>query len=767
MAPNQPAGPPGDEPEDAGDLPTSIRTSDAGLKSHPVASSAGAAASPPAAAPPPPPRSTAPGLGPASIPPRSSAPPRASAPPPPTRASAPPRTTAPGLAPAPVATPPIAATATPTATTTGTPPAPGSDELAIELDDADEVVESIGGRRVSLASLVHLAPVGRYGKFDLLGRIAYGGMAEIFLAREIQEGRAGRFVVVKRVLPHVAGDKQFVDMFTDEARLVMQLSHPNICHVYSYGKEEGAPFISMEWVNGMPLSRVLRRGKTAGGISVPLVLKVVAQIADALDHAHRAMDQSTNEPLGIVHRDVSPQNIMVSFEGVVKLLDFGIAKAASHSTRTEAGTIKGKFAYMAPEQCLGEPLDARADVFALGVVLLEMLSGGNNPFKKQTEFDTMRALVYEEIAPISLVNPAVTPELEAIVRKAIAKKREDRYQSAADLGLALERELGRTGEVVNTARIGDRMNELFREEIKAGPRLDTRIQVPPRKDGTSDADIPRASMPPNATEKIATLTTDQAAEKLASAARVATGSFRSEAPPAEPPRRARWPLFVAALLLFAALGAGAAIVLRPDTAVAPLPGSVAGVPAVPVVAPPVPVPPAPPVAPVTGTLFVDSTPGGATVTLGERGVVGTTPMELALLDTGDWNIRMHLDGFEDWEDTVELRPGERMRVFGELTAIARGRRPDRGPDLTSEETPAPVTEPGRLSLNTRPWSRVYVGSRLLGTTPLGDVEVPSGTVRLRLVDRDGAEHTRSVSVAAGGHTREFFDLSAEESPPPE
>jgi len=715
MATNEPLGPPGDNDDGEPDLPTSIRAADANLK-------------------PPPPRTTTPGLAGTSTPP-----PRTSMPAPP----APPKS----IPPKSVSVPPPSAMAP-------------AENVPIEFEDfdAEEVVESVGGRRVSLASLVHLMPVGRYGNFDLLGRVAYGGMAEIFLARELQEGRPGRFVVVKRVLPHVAGDRQFVDMFTDEARLVMQLSHPNICHVYSYGKEEGAPYISMEWVNGMPLSRVLRRTRNTGGFPVALTLKIVAQIADALDHAHRAVDQSSNEPLGIVHRDVSPQNIMVSFEGTVKLLDFGIAKAASHSTRTEAGTIKGKFAYMAPEQCLGEPLDARADVFALGVVLLEMLSGGVNPFKRQTEFDTMRALVYEEARPASLVNGTVPPELDAIVAKAIAKKREDRYQSGADLGLALERELGRMGEVVNTARLGDQMNELFREEIKAGPRLDTRIQVPRKKDeGTSDHDMPRASIPAGATEKISTLGEEEAIARLA--------AIRAQASPAPQVARSRWPWVVAALLLIGALGAGAAIIAGPTllAMLAPQPIVPVAMPAV--IAPPV-APTVPTAAPTTGTLFVDSAPGGATVSLGPRGAVGTTPMELALLDAGEWNVRLHLDGYEDWEDTVVLRAGERLRVSGELTAIAAvrsrprgGRNPGASTGGTTETEEA--SAPGRLSLNTRPWSRVYLGSRLLGTTPLGDVEVGSGTVRLRLVDRDGVEHTRSVSVPSGGHAREFFDLSSE------
>ncbi len=635
------------------------------------------------------------------------------------------------------------------------------DAVPIDLGDIEDVSVG-GGARVSLATLNKLAPVGQFGKYHLLGRLAYGGMAEIFLARELQPdaGRAnqlGRFCVVKRVLPHVATDRTFVDMFIDEARLVVQLSHPYICHVYAYGEEESAYFIAMEWINGMPLSKALRRAKDEGGLAIPLAMKIVAMIAEALDHAHRAVDQSTGEPLGIVHRDVSPQNIMVAFDGIVKLLDFGIAKAASHSTRTEAGVVKGKFAYMSPQQCLGEPIDARSDVFALGVVLYELIDG-QNPFKKQTEFDTMRALVYDEPASLAESHPEVTPELDSILKRSIAKKPEDRFQTASDMQLALERALGRMGEVVTTAHLGARMHELFANEIKAGPRLDTRIAVPEVKKGqsTSDSDLPKIPPPPNATEKFSTMSDDHARVAL---------------PPAQATKRAIWPFVVALLVVLSALvGAVGLVVLRPAAlglGSSPIPLPIA-TPA-PIAAPVAPVV-APPVA-TTGALFMDSAPSGAVITLGVRGRVGVTPMELALLEPGEWNVRLHLDGYEDWEDTVVLSAGDRLHLMGEMLPIRAARhgshedRPRTPPAVDAPRPPAHA-EVGQLSINTRPWSRVYVGSRLLGTTPIGGVEVDSGSLRLRLVDRDGVEHTRTVSVPARGQAREFFDLSADPAPSP-
>ena len=635
------------------------------------------------------------------------------------------------------------------------PPPRDTDHDAVPIDLADIEEVSAGGRRVSLASLNKLAPVGKFGKYHLLGRLAYGGMAEIFLAREVQkdggETRLGRFCVVKRVLPHVASDRQFVHMFMDEARLVVQLSHPNICHVYAYGEEEGASYIAMEWVNGMPISKTLRRARDKGGLALPLTLKVIAMVAEALDHAHRAVDQSSGEPLGIVHRDVSPQNVMIAFDGVVKLLDFGIAKAASHSTRTEAGVVKGKFAYMSPQQCMGEPIDARSDVFALGVVLYEMIDG-HNPFKKPAEFDTMRALVYDEPPSLTERHPHVPEEIDAIVRRAIAKKPEDRFQTASEMQLAIERALGKMGEVVTTAHIGARMHEIFEAEIRAGPRLDTRITVPEEKKettGQSDTGARPITPRPNATEKLV----------------VIPDMPRTEAAAPLPDRnRILVPALVGLVLILLAALAGSFLLgsssgpLRP-TSVATAPEAATHV-ATPSVAP----------SEQLATLFVDSTPRGAAIRLGDRGEVGHTPMELALLPPGQWPLHLALDGYAPWDGDVSLVAGQRIEVLHALDAVdappATGARTPPRPPRPRDPAPATTVAaaPGNLAINTRPWSRVFVGSRLLGTTPIGRVEVPSGNVRLRFVDRDGVEHTRTVSVPAGGEAREFFDLTVDPAP---
>ncbi|AKF11531.1 serine/threonine-protein kinase [Sandaracinus amylolyticus] len=620
----------------------------------------------------------------------------------------------------------------------------------VSLDDIEPVTHS--GR----ASLSRAPSLARFGRYDLLGRIAFGGMAEIFLAREVSEtGRAGRHVVLKRVLPHVAEDEHFVEMFVDEARLAMHLNHPNICHVYAFGEESGSFYIAMEWVDGMPLSKLVRRARERGGVPIPIALRIVAMVAEALDYAHRASD-SQGEPLGIVHRDVSPQNVMVSYDGPVKLLDFGIAKAASHSTRTEAGVVKGKFAYMSPQQCLGEPIDARADVFALGLCLYEILTG-RNPFKRQTEFDTMRAIVYEDAPPLADAITSREPrieiqrELEALIARAIAKKPEERFQSAGEMQMAIEQVLARSGTVVLAAKVGELMHDLFANEIKAGPQLDRRLSMPP----------PRATVPSGENEAMSSLPPGPNATQRIEVATPHDDERPSSIVP--PRRRMLGALMIAAgLALFAVtggVGAWVAYTMGAQGAHSE------------VVIPSVGAGPSAPAAPTTGAIYVDSTPSGAHIELEDRGDVGTTPMEIGLLSPGRYLVRLRADGHDDWERAIDLRAGDRAQLVAVLSANA--------PDLEEEEEEAaepepvaravrpsrrerePAAPPGRVSINSRPWSKVYVGGRLLGTTPIGDVEVQSGSVRLRFVDRDGEEHVRSITVPPGGHAREFFDLRAQ------
>ncbi len=340
-----------------------------------------------------------------------------------------------------------------------------------------------------------------FGRYELLGRLAVGGMAEIYLARETStvQGAGSRHLVIKRVLAQVADDETFRTMFFDEARLAMCLNHPSIVHLYEFGEEQGAWFLAMEWIDGIAVGKLIRKARETGGVPAPIAVKICAQVADALHYAHNLKDEA-GEPLGIIHRDVSPQNVMVSFEGAVKLLDFGIAKASFQHTRTQDGQVKGKFAYMSPQQCLGEPMDGRADVFALGVVLYESLTG-RPLYHRKTQYETMRAVIEEEVPSIRTHRPELPESLDALVQRALQKRQEDRFESAGAMQVALEHWLATQQEVVPAPRIASYLQSIFGEEIQRGPAVDSTpfgqsFQLLDRPSGVSVPTPPPSSLPP-------------------------------------------------------------------------------------------------------------------------------------------------------------------------------------------------------------------------------------------------------------------------------
>ncbi|HEU0031653.1 MAG TPA: protein kinase [Kofleriaceae bacterium] len=275
----------------------------------------------------------------------------------------------------------------------------------------------------------------RFGQYALLRRIARGGMAEVFLAQ--QRGLEGfdRRVAVKRILPHLADSPDFVKMFLGEARLAAQLSHPNIVHIYDFGKVESDYFIAMEYVEGIHCGELFKHGDRER-LSPTLVARIGADAAAALNYAHELVGPA-GKKLGLVHRDVSPANIMVSYDGIVKLCDFGIAKAmATADQLTNPGQVKGKYAYMSPEQTVAAPLDGRSDVFSLAIVLWELLAG-RTIVPRGDAVEAMRAIRDGKLAPIERVAPATPPPLAKAIGWALETKR-DRRATAAELAHALE-----------------------------------------------------------------------------------------------------------------------------------------------------------------------------------------------------------------------------------------------------------------------------------------------------------------------------------------
>lgn len=292
-------------------------------------------------------------------------------------------------------------------------------------------------------------PPAVLGKYQLVRKLASGGMAEVFLARAAGPMGFEKTVVVKRILPHLADEPNFISMFLSEARLAAQLNHPNVVQVFDFGEADGAYFLVMEFIDGVNLRVLFRKAhEQQTPLAFTLVARIISQACEGLAYAHDFVDPATNEPMGLVHRDVSPDNVLIARNGSVRVVDFGIAKAANQTNLTKTGTVKGKFSYMPPEQLTGQPLDRRADVFALGIVLYELLTG-RKPFDTSNEAFIVRAIMYEGFAPAAQFRPDVPEAMQRILDKALAKSRDERYEDCRALQSDLERFILLQGEPVS------------------------------------------------------------------------------------------------------------------------------------------------------------------------------------------------------------------------------------------------------------------------------------------------------------------------------
>jgi hypothetical protein len=298
----------------------------------------------------------------------------------------------------------------------------------------------------------------RIGPYLIHQKVAQGGMAELFLADYVREDGFRRKVAIKRILPHLAGNSEFIKMFTREARLAALLQHPNVVQIFDYGNIENAYFIAMEYIHGKNLKEIL----TAYGKGLPIEHSVfiISKICKGLDYSHSRRDDDSGQPLEIIHRDISPQNMLISYEGEVKISDFGISKAISEPSLTMAGVIKGKLAYLSPEQSLGEPIDQRTDIYALGLVLYETISG-KKVYAFDTDVEAIRAIPTLQIEPLMHAREGIPAELNDIVMKCLAKKKEERYQSASALYDDLAKFRKNMKFTFDTSDLAKFMNEHF------------------------------------------------------------------------------------------------------------------------------------------------------------------------------------------------------------------------------------------------------------------------------------------------------------------
>ena len=305
------------------------------------------------------------------------------------------------------------------------------------------------------------AAIEEYGNYFLLEKIAVGGMAELFKAQ--QRGVQGfqKIVAIKRILPHFSDNEDFVTMFIDEAKLAAQLTHPNIVQIFDLGKAGSSYYIAMEYVNGRDLRTLLRKVREYGApFPEQVAAFVVMKIAAALDYAHRKRGFDDRE-LKLVHRDISPQNVILSTEGAVKLVDFGIAKAASKASHTVAGALKGKLLYMSPEQATGQPLDNRSDLYSLGLVLFELLTG-ERCFQADSELGVLEKVRLGRISDLGMLNPNVSREMAGIVSRALQKGVDHRYPSARFMERDLRDYLQRQGTPITEHDVAEYMNALLK-----------------------------------------------------------------------------------------------------------------------------------------------------------------------------------------------------------------------------------------------------------------------------------------------------------------
>lgn len=305
----------------------------------------------------------------------------------------------------------------------------------------------------------------RLGKYEILALLALGGTAEIYLARTHGTSGFEKYVVVKCLHDHLADDPDFVKMFLDEARIGAMFDHSNVVQTFELGEYENRYYMVMEFLAGLSLAMIVRRAteRLPGGLMpVPLVLNIAAQSCAGLHYAH---ERTVNgKPMNLVHRDISPQNLVISFEGVVKVVDFGIARAELRETKTKAGTIKGKFAYMSPEQCVANAVDRRTDIFALGIIVHELLTG-RRLFKRNSPYETYQAVLECAVEKPSKINHQLDVALDEIVMRAVAKDKEQRYPTAEAFGDAMLGYLHHRGKGSGGGEIGRWFEQHFSQEI--------------------------------------------------------------------------------------------------------------------------------------------------------------------------------------------------------------------------------------------------------------------------------------------------------------
>jgi len=544
-----------------------------------------------------------------------------------------------------------------------------------------------------------------FGKYYLVDHIATGGMAEIFKAKTFGHGGFENLLVIKRILPHIGEKQDFVDMFIDEAKVSVALQHPNIVRIYDFGRILDNYFIAMECVEGKDVRQVLRQlARERRYLPFRFAAFIALETCKGLQYAHNKSDIDGN-PYEIVHRDISPSNVLVSYEGETKVADFGIAKAESNAYETKDGVLKGKFEYMSPEQAKGEVIDHRSDLFSLGIILYEM-STGRRLFKTESDTETLKKIRDEDVVPPSSVKPDIPPALEAIILKALKRDRDERYGSAEEMAEDLRQYLFPATPDTLRHELSAFMKEVFTDAIAAER---TRLT-----EGSAIAAQLKEQAPEWDAYTSATLSAvTQTAVRYAAPTMLGGG------------------LILGVVLLLAGAGGYYAWSsgvfdpwLNPEAPVARF-----------------------------GSLDVMVVPEARLYLDGEDKGVSTT-YTLSALEPGEYTIRLEADGHEPLERSVEVVAGDRAKVVEQLApkqgtaAPAPAPATDEGTD-DDDEQGAPPTGPPQMILTSSPsGAEVFVDGERVGTTPTRWTAEVGDTYRVEM-RLDGHE-TASTGVAAMG-----------------
>ena len=641
----------------------------------------------------------------------------------------------------------------------------------------------------------------QFGPYELLYPLGSGGMGEVFLARQQGDHGIERLVAVKRLLVHLSRQKKLIRLFLDEVRIAAQLNHGNIVQVIDHGEVKGQYYMTMEYVHGENLAQVLERlGESDERIPLDLLWYLACCVCEGLDYAHRK-ESMEGTPLNIVHRDISPHNILLSFQGEVKVADFGVARAAEQTHETIGGELKGKLAYMSPEQATGKPLDHRSDLYSLGVMLYEALAG-RNPLRRENSMATLEAVRDPQIPTLGMMRPDLPQEVVDLVHRILSPDRDQRPESAR----ALHGDLGRVAQQHQLSAspfdLADSLRGLFPE---SGPREQEAGGDATAVGRRADADVQDLErntlfyLRQRHPEQDPTIGLDELDDDQGESSD--TGQIQEQVVGG----RRRVMVWMLALGVLLAAGLGGGLWLRSESQQAAGPDG--GAPSTDLSAPPrvdsagpdarpgrdttaAETSPTPRV-PAPFTLEIKSTPPGAWVKIGGRLLRGTTPLTARAL-RGRIRCEVGLKGHRSWTETVTLRRGR--------TTTVRPRLEPRGGTLTIRSTltcrvkvkgklagEAPVlrhaVEPGKvkvvclnaalgirekrharvrpgentevsfrfgiLNINLDPWANVTVDGRSRGTTPVR-LHLTEGEHRVLLRNsKQGLERRRSVEIKTG------------------